>query len=152
MCCQSCQYDWRWLVQNAFLVVIVKIVIFDLNIGFLNTIFFMKYFMDIEILYEKFFLFTKYCPISNWNVNAVVIGMNNMKSSTDSDSSNEEYNINNNNNRYIILLIIVVSVIVKIRILILVIVIIIVSLLIIWWIGQLVKIMLISLIFWIMIV
>jgi len=59
----------------------------------------MKYFMDIEILYEKFFLFTKYCPISNWNVNAVVIGMNNMKSSTDSDSSNEEYNINDNNIR-----------------------------------------------------
>jgi len=39
-----------------------KIVILDWNIGFLNTIFFshefrMNYFMDIEILYEKFFFF-----------------------------------------------------------------------------------------------
>ncbi|KAG4090309.1 hypothetical protein H8356DRAFT_1352516 [Neocallimastix lanati (nom. inval.)] len=44
---------------------------------------FSKYYLfHIEILYEKFFIISKYCPISN-----------------NSDSSNEEYNINNNNNR-----------------------------------------------------
>ena len=59
----------------------------------------MKYFKDIEILYEKFFIISKYCPISNNNVNTVITEMNNIESSTDSDSSNEVYNINNNNNR-----------------------------------------------------
>jgi len=59
----------------------------------------MKYFKDIEILYEKFFIISKYCPISKSIVNIVVTDMNNIESSTDSDSSNEVYNINNNNNR-----------------------------------------------------
>jgi len=59
----------------------------------------MKYFKDIEILYEKFFIISIYCPISNRIVNTVITDMNNIESSTDSDSSNEEYNINNNSNR-----------------------------------------------------
>ena len=36
----------------------------------------MKYFKDIEILYEKFFIISKYCPISNSNVNTVITDMN----------------------------------------------------------------------------
>jgi len=32
----------------------------------------MKYFKDIEILYEKFFIISKYYPISNSNVNTIV--------------------------------------------------------------------------------
>ena len=58
----------------------------------------MKYFMDIEILFENFYIITKYCPISNSNVNTVVTDMNNIESSTDSDCSNKVYNINNNSN------------------------------------------------------
>jgi len=57
----------------------------------------MKYFKDIEALYEKFFIISKYCPISNSNVNTVITDMNNIESNTDSDSGNGEYNINNNN-------------------------------------------------------
>jgi len=59
----------------------------------------MKYFKDIEALYEKFFIISKYSPISNSKVSIVIADMNNIESSTDSDSSNEVYNINNNNNR-----------------------------------------------------
>jgi len=58
----------------------------------------MKYFMDIEIPYEKLYRISNYCPISNSNVNIVIIDMNNEESSTDSDSSNEVYNINCNIN------------------------------------------------------
>jgi len=58
----------------------------------------MKYFKDIKILYEKFYIISKYCPISNSNVNTVITNMNNIELSSDSDSSNEVYN-NNNNNR-----------------------------------------------------
>jgi len=47
----------------------------------------------------KFFLNSKYCPISKSNVNTVVTDMNNVESSIDSNSSIEEYNINNNYNR-----------------------------------------------------
>ena len=49
-----------------------------------------------------FFLISKYCPISNSNVNTVITNMNNVESSTDSDSSNEVYNINNNNRNNIV--------------------------------------------------
>jgi len=59
----------------------------------------MKYFKDIEILYEKFFKISKYCLISNSNVNTVITDMNNIESSTDSVSCSEVYNVNNNNNR-----------------------------------------------------
>ena len=59
----------------------------------------MKYFKDNEIIYEGLFIISKYCPISNSNVNAVVIDMNSVESSMDSDSSNEVYNINKYNNR-----------------------------------------------------
>ena len=31
---------------------------------------------DIEILYEKFFIISKYCPISNSNINTVITDMN----------------------------------------------------------------------------
>jgi len=54
----------------------------------------MKFFMDIG----KFYIISKYYPISNSNENTVIATMNNIESSTDSDSSNELYNINNNNN------------------------------------------------------
>ena len=54
------------------------------------------YFKDIEILYEKYFKISKYCPISNSNVNTVITDMNNIESSTNSYNSNEVYNINNN--------------------------------------------------------
>jgi len=61
----------------------------------------MKYFKDIEILYEKYIIISKYCQVSNGNENTVVTDMNNVKSSTDSESSNEVYNINNNDdNKY----------------------------------------------------
>ena len=59
----------------------------------------MKYFMDIEIIYEIFYIISKYCPISNSNVDAVITDMNNIELSSDSDSSNKVYNINNINNR-----------------------------------------------------
>jgi len=37
----------------------------------------MKYFKDIEVLYEKFFfIIFKYCSISNNNVNTVITDMN----------------------------------------------------------------------------
>jgi len=49
----------------------------------------MKNHKDIEIFFEKFFIISKYCPISNSNKNAVIRDMNNVESSTDSDSSNE---------------------------------------------------------------
>ena len=58
-----------------------------------------KYFKDIEILYEKFYIISKYCPISNSNVDTVTTDMNNIELSSDSDSSNEVYNINKINNR-----------------------------------------------------
>jgi len=58
-----------------------------------------KYFKDIEILYEIFYIISKYCPISNSNVDTVITDMNNIELSSDSDSSNEVYNINNINNR-----------------------------------------------------
>jgi len=47
---------------------------------------------------KNFFIITKYCPISNSNVNIFITDMNNIDSSTDSDSSKEENNININNN------------------------------------------------------
>ncbi|ORY20484.1 hypothetical protein LY90DRAFT_707832 [Neocallimastix californiae] len=59
----------------------------------------MKYFKYIEILYEILYIISKYCPISNCNVDTVITDMNNIELSSDSDSSNEEYNINNINNR-----------------------------------------------------
>jgi hypothetical protein len=59
----------------------------------------MKYFKDIEVLYEKYFIISKYNPISNSNVNIVITYKNHIESSTDSDSSNEVYIINNNNNK-----------------------------------------------------
>jgi len=34
------------------------------------------FFFSIEILYVKIFIITKYCPISNCNVNIVVTDMN----------------------------------------------------------------------------
>jgi len=49
----------------------------------------MKYYKGIEILYEKLFIISKYCPISNNNVNTVVTDKNNVESSTDFDSSNK---------------------------------------------------------------
>ena len=57
----------------------------------------MKYFKDIEILYEIFYIIYKYCPISNSNVDTAITDMNNIELSSDSD--NEGYNINNINNR-----------------------------------------------------
>ena len=58
----------------------------------------MKCFKDIEILYEKYFVITRYwCPISNCNVNTIITDINNTESNTNSDSSNEVYYINNNN-------------------------------------------------------
>jgi len=93
----------KTIVQNNILVAIEKIVILNWNINFLNAIFSvnfeMKYFKDNEIIYEGLFIISKYCPISNSNVNAVVIDMNSVESSMDSDSSNEVYNINKYNNR-----------------------------------------------------
>ena len=59
----------------------------------------MKYFKDIEILYEIFYIISKYCPISDSCVDTVITDMNNIEQSSDSDSSNEVYNINNINNR-----------------------------------------------------
>ena len=90
--------------------------------------FLIKYFKDIEKLYENFFEISKYYSISNGKVNIVAIDMNNIESSTDSDSSSEVYYINNNSNR--ILLIIVIVLLEKIRIILLVIMKITVSLLI----------------------
>jgi len=40
----------------------------------------MKYFKDSEVLYEKFLIISKYCPISNSNVNTVITNMNNLES------------------------------------------------------------------------
>ena len=59
----------------------------------------MKYFKNIEILYEIFYIISKYCPIANSNVDTVITNMNNIELSPDSDNSNEVYNINNINNR-----------------------------------------------------
>jgi len=86
----------------------------------------MKYFKDIEILYEKFYIISKYCPISNSNVDTVNTDMINIELSSDSDSSNEVYNIIIITTGRV-LLIIVKVVIEKIGILILVIVKIIIS-------------------------
>jgi len=47
-----------------------------------------KYFKEIEVIYEKFFIFSKYYPILNNNVNTIITDMNNIESSTDSDSNN----------------------------------------------------------------
>ena len=58
-----------------------------------------KYSMDMEKLYEKLFIISKYCPKSNINVNTVITDMNNIESNIDSDRSNKVYNINNNINR-----------------------------------------------------
>ena len=58
----------------------------------------MKYFKNIEILYEIFYIISKYCPIANSNVDTVITNMNNIELSPDSDNSNEVYNINNINN------------------------------------------------------
>jgi len=58
----------------------------------------MKYFKDIDILYEKFYIISKYCPILNSNVNTVITDMNNIELSSDSDSSSEVYYINSRNN------------------------------------------------------
>ncbi|KAG4102823.1 hypothetical protein H8356DRAFT_1420681 [Neocallimastix lanati (nom. inval.)] len=54
-----------------------------------------------RFLYEKYFIISKYNPISNSNVNIVITYKNHIESSTDSDSdsSNEVYIINNDNNR-----------------------------------------------------
>jgi len=58
----------------------------------------MKYFMDLEILYEKLFVISKYCPILNSSVNTFVTDMSNVELSTDSDSRNNIYNNNITNN------------------------------------------------------
>ena len=57
---------------------------------------------DIEILYEKFFIISKYRPLLNSNVNTVISDINNIESSTNSDGRNEIYNINNNNRNNIV--------------------------------------------------
>jgi len=54
----------------------------------------MKNFLDIKILYKKSFRISKYYPISNSNINTVVIDMNNVELNSASDSSNEVFNIN----------------------------------------------------------
>jgi hypothetical protein len=59
----------------------------------------MKFFKDIEILYEIFYIISKYCQIYNSTVEAFITDMNNIELSSDSDSSNKVYNINNINNR-----------------------------------------------------
>jgi len=41
----------------------------------------MKYFMNIEIIYEKIYIIIKYFPTSNSNRNAVGTDMNNIESS-----------------------------------------------------------------------
>ena len=58
----------------------------------------MKYFKYIEILYEVFYIISKYCQISNSNVDTVITDMNNIELSSDFNSSKEVYNINNINN------------------------------------------------------
>ena len=65
------------------------------SICYLFREFQMKYFKDIEILYEIFYIISKNCPISNSNVDTVITDMNNIELSSDSDSSNEVYNIIN---------------------------------------------------------
>jgi len=65
---------------------------------YLFLVFRMKYFKDIDILYEKFYIISKYCPILNSNVNTVITDMNNIELSSDSDSSSEVYYINSRNN------------------------------------------------------
>jgi hypothetical protein len=50
---------------------------------------------------KKFFVITKYFPISNRNVNTVVTDKNNIELNINFDSSNEKYNINNDKNRKI---------------------------------------------------
>ena len=92
----------KWLkkiILKDVLVDIEEIVILDWNITFLNAIFSVnfewKYFKNIE----KYFIISKYCPISNSNVNTVITNMNSKESSSDYDRSNEVYNINNNSNR-----------------------------------------------------
>ena len=53
---------------------------------------------------ENFFIISKYCPISNINVNIVVTDMNNIESSTDSNSSVTKFIIliiNNNRNNMV---------------------------------------------------
>jgi hypothetical protein len=55
----------------------------------------MKYFMDIEILYEKFLQLPNIVQLQK--VMSVVIDINNVESITDSDNSKEVYSINNNN-------------------------------------------------------
>jgi len=59
----------------------------------------MKYFKDIEILYEIFYIISKYCPISNSNVDTVITDINNIELNSDSGSSNEVDKFNNINNR-----------------------------------------------------
>jgi len=69
---------------------------------FLNVIFTVnKYFKDIEILYEIFYIIFKYCPISknNVDVDTLITDMNNIELCSNSNSSNEVYNMNNSNNR-----------------------------------------------------
>jgi len=50
---------------------------------------------------KKFFVITKYFPISNRNVNTVVTDKNNIELNINFESSNEKYNINNDKNRNI---------------------------------------------------
>ena len=53
----------------------------------------------MKFFYEIFYIISKYCPISNSNVDTVITDRNNIEQSSDSDSNNEVYNINNINNR-----------------------------------------------------
>ena len=47
---------------------------------------------DIDIFHKKFYIISKYCPISNSKVKHLLfIDMNNIELSSDSDSSNEVY-------------------------------------------------------------
>ena len=81
------------------LIIIEKSDIENRNINIEDSEFRMKYIKDIGILFEIFYIISKYCPISNSNVDTVITDMNNIEQSSDSDSSNEVYNINNINNR-----------------------------------------------------
>ena len=81
------------------LIIIEKSDIENRNINIEDSEFRMKYIKDIGILFEIFYIISKYCPISNSNVHTVITDMNNIEKSSDSDSSNEVYNTNSINNR-----------------------------------------------------
>ncbi|KAG4096056.1 hypothetical protein H8356DRAFT_1356764 [Neocallimastix lanati (nom. inval.)] len=69
----------------------------------------MKYFKDIEIIYEKFYIISKYCPISSSNVNTVVTDINKVQILTIVAKENRNININDRENNSIITNIVVNS-------------------------------------------